>query len=157
MPEVTLTLVDAASEAARRVMTQYVTELAARFSEGFETAGVLDDAAVEFNPPQGVFVLATDADDETLGCVALHFLDDTTAEAKRMWVSPRARGTGIGTRLLARVEAEARRAGRSVVLLDTNRALTEAVALYGRRGYQAIPRYNDNPYAHHWFRKVLTP
>jgi GNAT superfamily N-acetyltransferase len=155
VPTVILTVVDATAEAARWAMTQYVTELARRFSEGFDTTGVLDDAAVEFNPPHGLFVLGTTGDGATLGCVALNFIDERTAEAKRMWVSPGARGTGIGTRLLAKVEDEARRTGRTVLLLDTNRALSEAVTLYTRRGFEAIPRYNDNPYAHHWFEKLL--
>jgi hypothetical protein len=46
--------------------------------------------------------------------------------------------------------------GRTTALLDTNRVLIEAVALYQRRGYEAVERYNDNPYAHHWFSKALT-
>jgi hypothetical protein len=41
-------------------------------------------------------------------------------------------------------------------VLDTNEVLTEAVAMYERNGYVAIERYNDNPYAHHWFAKRLS-
>jgi hypothetical protein len=33
--------------------------------------------------------------------------------------------------------------------------LTEAITLYRRQGYHDVPRYNDNPYAQHWFRKRL--
>ena len=40
-------------------------------------------------------------------------------------------------------------------MLDTNRTLTEAVALYARAGYTEIERYNDNPYAEAWFEKAL--
>ena len=29
--------------------------------------------------------------------------------------------------------------------------------MYRTLGYVAIDRYNENPYAHHWFEKVLTP
>ena len=39
--------------------------------------------------------------------------------------------------------------------LDTNRALNEAHALYRKLGYVEIARYNDNPYADHWFEKRL--
>ena len=39
--------------------------------------------------------------------------------------------------------------------LDTNETLTEAIALYRTSGYREIPRYNDNPHAHHWFEKAL--
>ena len=47
------------------------------------------------------------------------------------------------------------RLGNWSVVLDTNSVLLEAIAMYGRSGYQAIERYNDNPYARHWFRKQL--
>ena len=40
-------------------------------------------------------------------------------------------------------------------LLDTNRALKEAQTLYRSLGYAEIARYNDNPYADHWFEKRL--
>jgi hypothetical protein len=29
--------------------------------------------------------------------------------------------------------------------------------MYTSAGYSPIERYNDNPYAHHWFAKPLTP
>ena len=35
------------------------------------------------------------------------------------------------------------------------RALTEAHALYRSEGYREIARFNDNPYADHWFAKRL--
>jgi hypothetical protein len=41
------------------------------------------------------------------------------------------------------------------VVLDTNGSLGEAIALYRRSGYRDIERYNDNPYAEHWFAKDL--
>ena len=41
------------------------------------------------------------------------------------------------------------------VQLDTNRTLTEAIALYRSAGYVEIEPFNDEPYAHHWFRKDL--
>lgn len=40
-------------------------------------------------------------------------------------------------------------------MLDTNETLVEAIAMYERAGYTPIERYNDNPYAHHWFTKHL--
>ena len=55
------------------------------------------------------------------------------------------------------LEAKIRQSGRMIALLDTNRVLTNAIALYERCGYEHISRYNDNPYAHFWFRKNLVP
>ena len=154
MSDVQLTAVDAASVRAQWAMAQYFDELAARFPEGFDATGALDGAAEAYNPPYGMFLLAT-LDDETVGCAALTFLDQTRAEVKRMWVSPTARGQGLASRLLARLEGEAVAVGRGVVVLDTHSSLHEAIALYERRGYVTTERYNDNPYARRWFRKEL--
>ena len=72
-----------------------------------------------------------------------------------MWVAPAARGTGLGRRLLADLEARARDHGCTRVRLDTNRTLTEAIALYRTSGYREVAAFNDEPYAHHWFEKTL--
>ena len=39
--------------------------------------------------------------------------------------------------------------------LETNRALTEAIALYRSAGYREVPAFNDEPFADHWFEKQL--
>jgi hypothetical protein len=57
--------------------------------------------------------------------------------------------------MLDALEREAAALGHGSVRLYTNRALTEAKALYRARGYVEIPRYNDDPYANHWFEKHL--
>jgi hypothetical protein len=41
------------------------------------------------------------------------------------------------------------------VRLETNRSLVEAVALYRASGYEEVPAFNDERYAHHWFAKRL--
>ncbi|MDR3493023.1 MAG: GNAT family N-acetyltransferase, partial [Ancalomicrobiaceae bacterium] len=68
---------------------------------------------------------------------------------------PVARGLGIARKLLHRLEDLARQRGLAMLRLDTNRALAEAQTLYRSEGYEPIARYNDNPYAHHWFGKRL--
>lgn len=50
-------------------------------------------------------------------------------------VDPRALGTGLGSRLLAAVEAAARQNDRAIVRLLTNALNVERIALYERRGY----------------------
>ena len=155
-PGPTFTVVDAGSPEARAALERYVGELEHRFPTGFDGRQALAEADAAFNEPSGRFV-AAQLDGDVVGCGALLWLDQDTAEIKRMWVDPQRRGIGLGRRLLAHLEGEARRAGRSRVILDTNEALTEAIAMYRASGYVAIERYNDNPYAHHWFAKVLTP
>lgn len=156
MEAVTFSVVPAGSAEARWAMRQYFAELDARFPGGFDPGGALDEAPAQYDAPNGAFLLAATGGD-TVGCGALVFLDEQAAEIKRMWVSPASRGLGLGRRLLARLEDEARRAGRSRVVLDTNATLTEAVAMYEAAGYVPTDRYNDNPYAQRWFAKLIEP
>ena len=79
------------------------------------------------------------------------------AEIKRLWVASSVRGLGLGRRLLVTLEQRAAQAGTRIVRLDTNRVLSEAIAMYRADGYREIERFNDNPYAHHWFEKELAP
>jgi ribosomal protein S18 acetylase RimI-like enzyme len=72
-----------------------------------------------------------------------------------MWVSPTARGLGVGRRLLQELECCAAEGGASAVVLETNRSLREAIAMYRGAGYRDVAAFNDEPYAHHWFRKDL--
>jgi GNAT superfamily N-acetyltransferase len=72
-----------------------------------------------------------------------------------MWVHQDWRGAGLGGRMLRALEQAAVDHGHDVVRLDTNSVLTDAVSMYRRAGYTAIGRYNDNPYAHHWFEKSV--
>ncbi|MDE2006517.1 MAG: MarR family transcriptional regulator [Rhodospirillales bacterium] len=151
---VALDLVSPASAPARRCLRAYFRELAARFEGGFDPTGALAEAAREMTPPSGWFLIAR-AGGQAVGCAGLRRIDASMGEVKRMWVAPEARGQGLARSLLRRLEALAGEQGMRVLRLDTNRALAEARALYEREGYRAIPRYNDNPYAHLWFEKTL--
>ena len=64
-------------------------------------------------------------------------------------------GQGMAGRLLAALEARAVTAGKSMTRLETNRTLTEAIAMYRRRGYREVGPFNDERYADHWFEKDL--
>jgi ribosomal protein S18 acetylase RimI-like enzyme len=55
-------------------------------------------------------------------------------------VDPRHQGRGLGRRLMALAEAEARRQGRLAVRLYTNAKMTENIALYARLGYRETER-----------------
>lgn len=136
----------AAVDAAGR----YFAELDRRFPGGFD-AGDPDHA--------GTFLLATSAG-RPVAYGGVRELDGDlrgVGEIKRMWVDEAWRGAGLGARMLRELEALARRLGHDRVVLDTNGTLTEAIAMYERAGYRAIPRYNDNPYAEAWFEKDLSP
>jgi ribosomal protein S18 acetylase RimI-like enzyme len=72
-----------------------------------------------------------------------------------MWVSPAARGLGVGRRILAELEQHARQRRVARVRLETNESLFEAMSLYRSTGYTEVDAFNDEPYAHHWFEKRL--
>jgi DNA-binding MarR family transcriptional regulator/GNAT superfamily N-acetyltransferase len=139
---------------ARLCLSTYFRELEARFETGFD-AGADDSARVEdMAPPSGLFVIAR-LDGDAVGCGGFKRVDKTTGEIKRVWTAPSARGLGVARRMLRALEAAAREAGVKTLRLDTNRALTEAHALYRSEGYREVARFSDNPYAHHWFEKRL--
>jgi DNA-binding MarR family transcriptional regulator/GNAT superfamily N-acetyltransferase len=151
---VTFDVVDPRSVAARSAMAQYFRELNQRFRSGFDPAQGAARDATSLRAPGGAFVVIR-GDHTVIGCGGLQRLDQHTAEIKRMWIHPDWRGLGLGGRLLARLETISREGGYPQVVLDTNETLTEAISMYQRAGYRPIERYNDNPYAHHWFAKDL--
>lgn len=152
---VAVDVVDPSAPDAVSAMAQYFAELDARFRSGFDPgAGGTASDAVAMRPPSGAFLVAR-SDGAVVGCGGVQRLDDRTGEIKRMWVHGGWRGLGLGRRLLERLEVTALALGYERVVLDTNESLTEAVGMYERSGYRAIERYNDNPYAHHWFEKHL--
>jgi len=142
------------SAAARWCLEQYFAELSARFDLGFDPARSNPARPEEMTPPAGFFVVAW-LDGAPAGCGALKVGDAGLGEVKRMWTAPNARGLGIARRVLRTLEAKAREAGLRRLRLETNRALTEAQALYRGEGYREGAPFNAEPYANHWFEEVL--
>jgi GNAT superfamily N-acetyltransferase len=71
-----------------------------------------------------------------------------TAEVKRMYVVPAARGRGLARTVLAHLERTAAEAGLEAMILETGTAQPEAMALYESSGYTPIPPfgyYKDAP------------
>jgi DNA-binding MarR family transcriptional regulator/GNAT superfamily N-acetyltransferase len=153
---VRMQVVDPESPAGAYCLNEYFAELGRRFDGGFDHAVSIAATPEQLRPPAGLFVVAT-LHGEPVGCGALKLHRRGPSELKRMWVSPSARGLGLGRRLLAELEEQARAHGVRTLRLETNRNLTEAIALYRSSGYLEIPAFNDEPYAHHWFEKRLRP
>ncbi len=143
--------VSARSAAARWCIEEFFREIGRRFPTGFDPNRGPTATPEELTPPAGYFLLAT-LDGSPLGCGGLKVAGNR-GEIKRMWVAESARGLGIGRRILESLEAVARRAGVTVLQLDTNATLSEALSLYRHAGYIEVPPFNDNPYAQHWFEK----
>ena len=139
---------------ARWCRDRYFDELAVRVEGGFDPGPGGADADREMAPPTGLFLVAR-RDGSPVGCGGLKLHPGGWAEIKRMWVAPSARGRGLARRMLRELESHARLWGATVLRLDTNASLKEAQTLYHHEGFAEIPRFNDNPYAHHWFEKAL--
>jgi GNAT superfamily N-acetyltransferase len=153
---VVMAVEDPSSADAEWCLDQYFAELAERFEEPFDASRTLPADAADLVLPVGAFLLAR-VDGKPAGCGALKTLSPGVGEIMRMWVGRAHRGLGIGGRILDGLEEQAVALGHRTVRLYTNRSLAEAQAMYRARGYEEIPRYNDDPYANHWFEKRLAP
>ena len=98
--------VAAAGAEARWCLGEYFRELASRFEGGFDPPVDLSAEIAEMTPPAGVFILAR-LDGEPAGCGGLKRVDATTGEIKRVWTAPAARGLGVASRMVRRLEAAA--------------------------------------------------
>ena len=128
---------------ALRLVEEVQAEYVARYG-GIDATPL--DAAV-FDPPSGEFFVAY-RDDVPVATGAWRRRDDVeafgtrrTAEVKRMYVVPGARGTGLARRLLARLEESAAAAGAEAMVLETGTAQPEAMALYESSGYARIENF----------------
>ena len=145
--------VDPAAPAAREARERYFAEIDERFENGFDPGPLGPDDDEQYRPPRGMFLVAHSDGAPAAGGGVREY--GGVAEIKRMWVHPDWRGAGLGSRMLRQLEDEAVALGHRIVRLDTRRILIDAIALYERSGYRSIGRYNDNPYATHWFEKHL--
>ncbi len=88
------------------------------------------------------FLVARDAG-KAVGCAALVIAGDGSAELKRMWVSPAARGLGMGRKLLEALEASARSRAVGVLRLETGIRQPEAIGLYKAHGFVECPPFGS--------------
>jgi GNAT superfamily N-acetyltransferase len=120
-----------------------------------------------FEPPAGSFFVGY-LGDEPVATAAwrrseVEALGTTrTAEVKRMYVAPVARGRGLARQLLAHLEADAAEQGYEALVLETGTRQPEAMSLYESSGYTPIPAfgyYRDAPLSRCYARRVvaLTP
>jgi len=75
-------------------------------------------------------------DGENVGCIFVVKLDDQTAKLRLLLVDPKARGMGLGARLIDECIHFARRSGYKRMVLWTNSILYSALHLYKKAGFQ---------------------
>jgi putative acetyltransferase len=127
----------------RALFDEYAREIATDLCfQGF--AQERDGLPGAYAPPRGRLLIAEHAG-AIAGCVALRPLEDGSAEMKRLYLRPAARGTGLGRRMALTVIAEAESAGYERLRLDTLPSMSAAIAMYRDLGFREIPPYRHNP------------
>lgn len=97
------------------------------------------------------------SEDVVVGCIALRPLPrlEQSGEVKRLYVKPAYRGRHIADELLKALENYARGFGYRTLYLDTKDDLLPAIRFYHGHGYEDCERYNENPQATIFMRKIL--
>jgi GNAT superfamily N-acetyltransferase len=103
-----------------------------------------DSGKSSFDPadvrgPKARFVIARSVQGEPVGCGAFRPLQEGVAEIKRMYSRPGT--TGVGSAVLAFLEAEALVLGYQALWLETRLVNEKAVSFYERKGYSRIPSF----------------
>ena len=112
-------------------------------------ARIVADYAADADPEREAAWVA-EVDGERAGCVFCVAGEDNAAKLRILLVHPRARGHGLGTRLVDECLAFARAAGYRGITLWTNDVLTSARRIYQAAGFELV---DEKP--HHSFGKDL--
>jgi GNAT superfamily N-acetyltransferase len=146
---ITITPADLTDAISRALIAALNAELLGVYPEAGATHFELNPA--EVTGGRGVFLVVYRGR-TPVGCGALRVLDGegdgndggvVTAELKRMYITPSARGAGLGRRLVDALEAEARRLGVHRLVLETGVRQAAALALYRATGFRPIPLYGE--------------
>jgi len=137
---ITIERAELTADVSRVLIASLNAELKGVYSEPGATHFHLD--AEEVADGRGTFLVVY-REGTPVGCGALRLLDAETAELKRMYVSPTVRGRGLGRRLVAALEAEARALGIRRLVLETGIWQAAALALYRATGFHPIPLYGE--------------
>ena len=140
---------------AVRLLAAFYREQVGRY--GF--AESTDLAPQDYAAPNGIFLVAY-RQAMPVGCGGCRWYDRTTAtaEIKKTYLLPAARGRGVGRALLAHLEATAVEWGAQRMILETGVRNTAALALFTGTGYVPTARYvpGRDPSINRAFVKTLT-
>ncbi|MFF5211428.1 GNAT family N-acetyltransferase [Streptosporangium sp. NPDC000396] len=101
------------------------------------------------------YVHLLEEEGETAGLIVL-IPEDGVLLVDNVAVAPGRHGRGLGKRLLAFAEAQAREAGLGALRLITNALMKPNIALYERLGYEITDRRRSGPRDVVFMRKRLT-
>jgi GNAT superfamily N-acetyltransferase len=104
----------------------------------------LQELATKYGPPHGKTLLVR-SEGQISGAGAYHRLPDGSCEMKRLYVSERFMGRGIGRRLAQALIDAARKDGFELMHLDTGKLFTEAITLYRNLGFRDCAPHLEYP------------
>ncbi|WP_053203903.1 bifunctional helix-turn-helix transcriptional regulator/GNAT family N-acetyltransferase [Jiangella muralis] len=102
----------------------------------------------EHHDPARESAWVAELDGRPVGAVFCVRKDDTTAQLRLLLVEPEARGTGIGTRLVAECLEFARAAGYTSMMLWTNDVLVAARRIYQKAGFELVEENRHHSFGH---------
>jgi DNA-binding MarR family transcriptional regulator/GNAT superfamily N-acetyltransferase len=119
------------------------------WDESFEAlvAQIVAEYARDHDPRREAAWIA-EVDGEPAGCVLCVRREDDVAQLRLLLVDPRARGRGIGARLIEECLRFAQRVGYKRITLWTNDVLHEARRLYERAGFELVESAPHHSFGH---------
>ena len=109
-------------------------------------ARIVADYAGRDDPGEAGWI--AELDGSPVGCVFCMRKSASTAQLRLLLVEPRARGRGLGERLVAECLAFARRAGYTEIVLWTNDVLAAARRIYQRAGFELVDSDQHHSFGH---------
>jgi len=109
-------------------------------------ARIVADYAGRDDPGEAAWI--AELDGSPAGCVFCMRKSAATAQLRLLLVEPRARGRGLGARLVAECLAFARRAGYPEIVLWTNDILTSARHIYQQAGFGLVDSQPHHSFGH---------
>ncbi len=138
------------ADALRRIVHEAYAHYIERM--GKPPGPMLDDYARRIEDGQ-VWVL--EADGTIAGILVLEDDGQGALLLDNIAVAPSAQGQGVGRRLVAFAESEARRRGCHQVRLYTHVLMVENIALYGRLGFRETGRVSEKDFDRIYMAKSL--
>ena len=137
-----------ATNADRERILRLVEGILAEFglrSDRASSESDLNDIEGTYFRTGGRFEVVEDRDGSLLGTYGVLPLDRHTCKLRKMYLVPRARGVGLGRRMLERAVAYARGVGCRTIILETVSSMEDAVRLYMRAGFRPLAREAQSP------------